>query len=247
MRILLRAAMLPQGIRATAMDNSAEITWLPNTEPDLEGYTIWISDRYDGTYRVIATTENLKYVDYGAKNGVRTFYGITAYDYEGNESDLSRDVTYATPRPEGYGVKLSDYRMSASSAGYDFSSYSVGKFDDDYTDVFFESTSGRYYLDVWTDTEIQDMGYTSSLDDIVVAPEAGWSPSRSVEAIPGHTYVIWTWDNHFAKVRVKETTPQRVTFDWAYQTAPANPELKQHLASSGGERMVPRSFPNRSR
>lgn len=232
----------PQGLRVIALDNAVELNWLHNPEPDVAGYKIWVSDRYDGEYQIIGSTEDNKFVDYDARNGVRSYYGITAYDYERNESDLSRDVVYATPRPEGYGTKINDYRSAPSVAGYDFSTYSVGKYDDEYTDVFFESTNGHYYLDVWNDTDIQDMGYTKSLYDLAIAPEAGWSPLKSAEAIPGHTYVIWTWDNHFAKLRVKEVTPMRVTFDWAYQVAQANPELKRQNAPSGVRGVLSRAI-----
>ncbi len=223
----------PQGILAVAMDNAVELSWLRNTEPDVAGYNVWVSDRFDGKYKMLGSTQKRSFVDYEAQNGVRSYYGVTAYDYEGNESDLSIDVVYATPRPEGYGVRLNDYRTSPNTAGYDFSTYSVGKYNDDYTDVFFEHYNGRFYLNVWDDTDIQDMGYTRSLYDIALAPSAGWVPSRSVEAIVGHTYVIWTWDDNYAKVRVREVTQFRLTVDWAYQTAPANPELKRIKTSDG--------------
>ena len=72
---------------------------------------------------------------------------------------------------------------------------------------------------------IQDFGYTESLDEITYAPEYGWSPTGVVEAILGHTYVFWTWDNHFAKFRVTEIGDDFLTFDWAYQIDPGNPEL----------------------
>ena len=225
----------PQGIMAVAMDGAVELSWYDNTEPDLAGYNVWISDRYDGEYEMLGSTGRTSYVDHGAKNGVRTYYAVTAYDFEGNESDLSRDVVYATPRPEGYGVRINDYRTAPLLAGYDFSTYTVGRYNDDYTDVFFEHFNGRFYLLVWDDTDIQDMGYTGSLYDIATAPSAGWSPSRTVEAIEGHTYVIWTWDDHYAKVRVREVTSTYVKFDWAYQTALGNPELKR-IATNNGKR-----------
>lgn len=69
------------------------------------------------------------------------------------------------------------------------------------------------------------MGYTVNLDEISVAPEAGWSPTKDAHLIAGHTYVIWTFDNHFAKVRIREISQDAVTLDWAYQTATGNPEL----------------------
>jgi len=223
----------PQGIVATAMDNAIEISWLENAEPDVDGYRVWVSDRYDGRYQVLSTTHHLSFIDLGAKNGVRNYYAVTAFDLAGNESELSTDIVYATARPEGYGTKLGDFHSSPGSAGYDFSTYSVGNYDDDYTDVFFEAANGRFYLDVWKDSDIQDMGYTNSLYDIAVAPGAGWAPSKSAEAIPGHTYVIWTWDDHYAKVRVREVSTAKVTFDWAYQLATSNPELKRQVAADG--------------
>ncbi len=229
----------PQGVLATALDNAAELRWSRNPEPDVAGYRIWVSNRYDGEYEIVGTTTDIRFVDVGAHNGERVYYAITAYDFDDNESDLSRDVVYATPRPEGFGTKVSNYRVAPLSAGYDFSTYSIGNYKDDYTDVFFESDNGRNYLNVWTDSDIRDMGYTNSLYDIAVAPAAGWSPSKSVEAIVGHTYVVWTWDDHFAKIRIREITPQRVTFDWAYQLAKSNPELKRVLPPGGTRKLKP--------
>jgi hypothetical protein len=232
----------PQAIMAVALDNAVELTWLINSERDVAGYKVWVSDRFDGRYVVLGSVNSAKYVDYGARNGTRSYYGVTAYDYDGNESELSTDLVYATPRPEGYGTKLNDYHAAPNLAGYDFSTYSVGDYKDDFTDLFFESSNGRYYLNVWDDSDVQDMGYSTSLYDIAGAPSAGWSPSKSVEAIPGHTYVIWTWDDHFAKVRVREVTALRVTFDWAYQVAASNPDLKRQMTPDGSRTLRPRTM-----
>ncbi len=217
----------PRGVQILALDNAVQITWMRNTEPDIAGYNVWVSERYDGRYSFLGSTGDIIYVDYNARNGVTYYYAVSAYDYDRNESALSRELATATPRPEGYGVQLSDYRTAPVSAGYDFSTYSIGRFDDDYTDMFFEHFNGRYYLNVWSDTDIQDMGYTTTLDEITKAPTSGWSPSRSVEAIPGHTYVVWTWDNHYAKVRVRSVNATRVVFDWAYQTVKGLTALKR--------------------
>ncbi len=218
---------IPAGISTISLDNAVQLDWNANTESDFAGYNIWVSDRYDGAYSRIGSTQSPQFVDYGANNGVTYYYGITAYDFEGNESEMSRDVAYDTPRPEGYDISLYNYLVFPAVAGYDFSTYSVGQYNDEFSDLFFENANGVFYLNVWSDTDIQDMGYTTTLDDISVAPTNGWSPSGSTEAIIGHTYVVWTWDDHYAKVRVKGITPSRVIFDWAYQTAPANPELSR--------------------
>jgi hypothetical protein len=47
-----------------------------------------------------------------------------------------------------------------------------------------------------------------------------------VEVIEGHTYIIWTWDNHFAKLRVVDKHTDYIVFEWAYQIAEGNVELK---------------------
>ncbi|HWP81053.1 MAG TPA: hypothetical protein VNN76_00175 [Bacteroidota bacterium] len=198
---------IPRGIDALSLENAVEITWIPNTEPDLRGYNVWVSDRYDGRYQFLASVHEPIYLDRTARNGRTSYYAVSALDFDGNESSLSSDVASATPRPEGFGVRLTDYRSAPSLAGYDFSTYSIGPFDDAFTDFFFERFNDRFSLNVWDDTDIQDMGYTTSLDEIRKAPLSGWSPSGSVEAIPGHTYVIWTWDNHFAKVRIRMLNP----------------------------------------
>jgi hypothetical protein len=175
---------------------------------------------------MIASISATHLVDYGAVNGVTYYYAVSAYDFNDNESALSKEVVYDTPRPEGYGVALSNYQTSPNVAGYDFSQYTILSYDDKNTDFFFENSNGHFYLDVWDESDIQDMGYTSSLDDISSAPMQGWAPSKSTEAVVGHTYIIWTWNDHYAKVRVKEVGVSRLVFDWAYQIAEKNPELR---------------------
>jgi hypothetical protein len=216
-----------------SLDNNVEISWLSNTEPDVAGYKVWISGSYSGQYQFIGKTTQTVFNDRDAKNGVTYYYALSAYDFDGNESDLSADVVYDTPRPEGFGARLANYRVTPSTAGYDFSVYSAKRYDDELTDFFFESTNGRYYLDVWNDTDIQDMGYTKNLDEISASPTQGWSPSKYAEAIVGHTYVVWTWDDRYAKVRVKELSGSQLVFDWAYQTAKSNPELKRTIPQGG--------------
>ena len=58
------------------------------------------------------------------------------------------------------------------------------------------------------------------------SPEYGWSDLGYVELILGHTYVIWTADDHFAKMRMESMNASgSVTFQWAYQTAQGILEL----------------------
>ncbi len=223
----------PTGLRTSTGDNFIELFWNANTEPDLAGYNVYVSSSYDGRYQLIGSTRDTYFLDNGARNGNTYYYAVTAYDYDGNESALSMDVAYDIPRPEGYGVLLDDYRLIPGSAGYDFSRYAVVPYDDQYVDMYFENYKGTLYMDVNTDTDIQDMGPTASLLDVTVAPSQGWSPTHDVMLTLGHTYVVWTWDDHYAKFRVTSLSPDRGQIDWAYQLIKSNPLLKRAIAVDG--------------
>jgi hypothetical protein len=228
----------PQGIRTISLDNAVEIQWLPSQAEDVKGYNVWVSDQYDGRYQLITSTSNTRLVDYGALNGTTYYYAVSAYDYDDNESDLSKDVVYDTPRPEGVGVVLSDTSIARSVSGYGFAQYRVLSCYDKNTDVFLVYAHGRLYIQVWSDTDIQDMGYTKSFDEISSSPTEGWAPSKSAEAIVGHTYVIWTVDDNYAKIRVQNVMASRIVFDWAYQTAKGNVELNiAHKSRDAGRQM----------
>ncbi len=224
----------PTGITVLNGDSRVDLAWNHNHEGDLAGYNVYYSDSYDGKYTLLGSTGDNYFIDYGAVNGIITYYAVTAYDYNGNESDLSYDAIYATPRPEGFDQSIFDYRNFPDLGGYTFNDYSVVPYDDQSTDFFFENYQGTYYLDVWDDTDIQDMGPTQDIWDIPFAPSSGWSTTKDAIAIAGHTYVIWTWDNHYAKVRVSSITPNRIVFDWSFQLVEGNRQLKPR--KSPGER-----------
>lgn len=224
----------PANIRTITGDNRVDIIWDENYESDVAGYNVYYSYSYDGKYELIGSTEDNYFIDYDAKNGETYYYAVTAYDYNGNESDLSYDVVYDTPRPEGFNQAIFDFNISPNNSGYDFSNYLVVPYNGEDADFFFEIYNGTPYLDVWDDSDIQDIGATNDIWDVDVAPTSGWVQKDSttdnfkyVEAIAGHTYVIWTWDNHFAKVRISNITNERIVFDWAYQLVEGNIELKR--------------------
>jgi len=233
----------PTGLRTQTGDNFIEIFWNPNPEPNIAGYNVYVSLSFHGQYQRIGSARSSYYLDKGAVNGTTYYYAVTAYDNAGYESELSRDVVYDIPRPEGYGVPLSDYRTAPQTAGYEFSTYSVLPYNDKYTDMWYEYFNGVSYMDVNTDTDIQDMGPTQSILDINQAPSTGWSTTHDVQLAAGHTYVVWTWDDHYAKFRVSAFSPGRVVFDWAYQLQKSNPLLKRAVV--GGVNSRPALPPHR--
>jgi hypothetical protein len=220
------APAAPTGLTTFAGDNAIELFWNRSPEKDVAGYNVFVSSTYNGRYDLIGSSREPHYVDKGAVNGNIYYYAVTAYDYDGNESRLSRDVAYDIPRPEGYDVALGDFRKYPSVGGFDFSKNAVVPYDDNYADMYFENYRDTLYMDVRSDTDIQDMGPTASIQDIATAPVDGWSPTHDVVLQVGHTYIVWTWDDHYAKFRVSSLAPSRVTFDWVYQVRSATPMLK---------------------
>ncbi|MBI4536043.1 MAG: hypothetical protein HY708_07175 [Ignavibacteriae bacterium] len=223
----------PSGLYTETGDNFIELFWTENPESDIAGYNVFVSSTYSGRYELIGSTRESYFLDDGARNGNTYYYAVTAFDYDGNESELSRDVVYDVPRPEGYGVVLDDFRRAPGTGGYDFSEYSVVPFNDLYADMYFENYNGEFYMNVREDTDIQDMGPTQSILDIRVAPSEGWSPTHDVRLRVGHTYVVWAWDDHYAKFRVTNVSPSRVVFDWTYQLQESNPMLKGSSRKGG--------------
>ncbi len=219
---------VPRGVTSVTGDESVTLYWYPNREPDLEGYRIYRGFAPTGYYDLVASSVSAYWVDQSVENGDTYYYAVSAYDCEGNESELSYDLVHDTPRPEGRGVVLWDYWQYPNDAGFNFSEGMVQPWDARTTDIFYDcdpdlETPFMNCRD--EETDIQDFGYIDSLDDIDWAPEDGWSGLGWVELIRGHGYIVWTRSNHFAKFRVTHIEGEYIKLDWAYQIDPGNPEL----------------------
>ncbi len=218
---------IPRNVRSVTGDNSVYIYWNPVSCWDLDGYDVFRGNGPTGYYDYLGSTRSASFTDWTAVNGRTYYYAISSYDYCGNVSELSTDMVYDTPRPEGYSYFLWSAEIYPNDAGYDLSHYSAVPYDYPTCDFYFGHDALGYYLNVGNDyTDIMEWGYALSLSDVDFAPSTGWSPYADVVARPGYAYIIWTADNHFATVLVREITGERLRFDWAYQTVPGNPELK---------------------
>lgn len=228
----------PRGLYSVTGDQQVTLRWLRNTEADVIGYRIYQADCATGStcpYDRVGTATGTSLVVSGLSNGVTKYYAVSAVDASGNESALTPEDIYDTSRPAGSGATIGNFVTSTVGAGWDFSASISRDSDASLTDVFYGyngSVHQMFTRDI--NTDIQDMGYASSLDAIDFAPAAGWSPTGSVELIPGHCYVVWTRDDHYAKFRVTSLTASLVVFDWAYQTAAGNGELRARRAVSEG-------------
>ncbi|MBD3297612.1 MAG: hypothetical protein GF341_03075 [candidate division Zixibacteria bacterium] len=232
----LQAPATPRGVYSITGDERVTIVWLGSDEQDLEGYAVYRSRDLDGPYHEIGEVLvddlplRLEFVDRNVTNGQTYYYAVSSFDYAGNLSELSYEDVFDTPRPAGYGVRLYAIDARISQSAFDFSRYSVTSGDDPAADILISRDGDALYLeavdhpDVLTD--IQDFGYTTDLDVLDWAPPEGWSPNGWSELILGHTYAIWTRDDHYAKIRVTRVTNDYIEMDWAYQIDPGNPELK---------------------
>jgi hypothetical protein len=238
----------PQGLFSVTGDREVTLVWLANTEADVVGYRIYEGPcgGLDCEYTRIAAipvpvgAEYVEYVVTGLTNGRTRFFAVAAVNRAGAESDLSYGDVFDTPRPAGTGLALNNYLIHDTNTGYDFSAFARTDAIAPPADVFFgyyEDTTGLIHQQIFVpdySTDIQDAGLVTSLDGVDFAPESGWSPSGTVEAIVGHAYVVWTRDNHFAKFLVTAVGPTRITLDWAYQVDAGNCELKAKPATEEG-------------
>jgi len=226
----------PRGLRSVTGDGEARLYWLGNTESDVAGYRVYTSPCASGPNcpfdRIGATAGTMFVVPLA--NGETEYFAVAAYDRAGNESELSREDVFDTPRPAGSGLALSDYVASPGTSGYDFSAFSVVPWNGPNTDIFFSYDGSTYQMFApFADTRIEDAGYTSSLDDIDYAPPQpyGWPDNGSVKLFERHSYVVWIdngFGGNYAKFRVVSLSaaPPRVVIDWAYQTDVGNGELR---------------------
>lgn len=224
----------PRGLRSVTGDGEARLSWLANTESDVAGYRVYMSPCASGPncpYDRIGTTGGTSFIAPLA-NGETRFFAVAAFDRAGNESELTREDVFDTPRPAGAGLALTDYVAVPATSGYDFSAFAVVPWDSPNVDIFFGYDGAVFRMFApYTDTDIQDAGYTWSLDDVDFAPLSGWSRDGTVELIEGHSYVVRTasgLSSHYAKFRVValSASPARAIVDWAYQIAPDNQELR---------------------
>ena len=103
--VLALPAQADSGVNApgSAGGLSLDLSWTPNTEPDLAGYNVYRRDLDQGGAAVLVNTAGLiqepAYRDKSVQPGHHYAYRITAADTNGNESKLSEEADQRTPQP----------------------------------------------------------------------------------------------------------------------------------------------------
>jgi fibronectin type 3 domain-containing protein len=83
---------VPSGLRATAGPASVELSWEPDTEPDLAGYRIYSAVGAGAFEKVADVAAIPTYSDKSAEKGKTYRYAVSAVDRAGNESARSAPV-----------------------------------------------------------------------------------------------------------------------------------------------------------
>ncbi len=235
----------PQGVFSITGDGSVELWWAGPYERDIASFNIYRAQspdtlapsQYEFRFSVLAEDNpdlDLIYYftsDEDAANATTYWYAISSVDHAGQESDLSAEDIFDTPRPEGV-VELTDVAVFENTSGFDFSSEVRVPAGSPLCDVWVDRFDGIFYLNAGDTSiasldlnDIQDMGFTDDWDVIGWAPVEGYSELGYAEIIEGHTYVLWNDENHFMKMYVLDIDANSVTFQWAYQQQDGNPEL----------------------
>lgn len=226
---------IPGGVFSVTGDGWVDVYWNPiRGLDDLAGYGVYRGSAPDGPYFKLAEkfgVESDSYRDETVENGTTYYYAVDAFDLDGNESALSVETVFDTPRPSRAGLRIYTRQADADRAGVDFSEqpdHAQMRVPWDLGDLFVEADADGFFRVIGTSSadDLQDLGWTSSFDEVGYAPADGWVESPlGLELVTGHTYVLWTSDDHYAKFRVSAIEANAVVLEWAYQTDPGNPEL----------------------
>lgn len=261
------APAIPNGVYSITGDQTVFLRWNPNREDDLAGYRIYWNDDLTETFEFLVEVgafEEGVYIDAGVvgdpsddfleyvdddqiQNGTYLSYAVTAFDENGNESDLSLEVVIDVPRPEGQsGMFYLDFDPTAS--GFDFSDGDGGPvaFDAAGVDFTLERAGGVPYIVVPNDrVRVQDYGFVG-FDVLDVAPLDGYSATGRVEAIEGHTYAFriasapGDFDpdqDNFAKLEIQVLDNTGMDFFWGYQPIDGETELRPAGPTRDDERI----------
>jgi hypothetical protein len=216
-------------------DRVVTVHWDANQEDDIDHYRVYRNRSVTGTFTFIGSSPGITYEDRAVANGETYFYAVAAVDRAGQESaELSRENVHDTPRPEGFNVTLTDPDLVEATSAWNFAARARCSWLDGSADIYYDYdagvTGGHYLLHAKTGVLIQDAGLVDLVDVSFGPPaDAGWSADGVVEAIPGHSYIVLTPENHYAKFGVVARDGAGMRMNWAYQIDPDNPELARRL------------------
>ncbi|MBK8944246.1 MAG: VCBS repeat-containing protein [Ignavibacteriae bacterium] len=169
--ILLSTSIIGDGIK---------LTWKKNNEQDLMNYNIYRSldstFTNDSTNTFLVSTIDTFYTDFSLEYGNKYFYGISAIDSTGNESELSellsaRVIDITSPsKPNGFSLEKVDNKVKLfwdKNSENDIQHYIIyrsfeNNFNPDTMSTFTYSTTDTFFVD-------SDVNYNATIYYIIAA------------------------------------------------------------------------------
>lgn len=249
----------PLGLRSITGDGQVTLRWFAsNYEEDFGGYLVYMAEgdyhqeapedlpaafEAIDTLEVFGGSPPTAHTVLGLTNGTTYSFALTAIDENLTKESYPSNIVSDTPRPYGTATIYQQESEPDNLSGFDFSAGIPVPYTDAECDIFldvytiadnlhFSLTSPDQADPSLRTTEIQDMGYTDSFDDIDISPEQGWDPDYSVDVLnmEGHTFALKTEDDNYIKLRVLATggshPDQWVQFEYGYQSVPGDPNFK---------------------
>jgi fibronectin type 3 domain-containing protein len=94
---------VPQGLAAVLVpeEKTIDLSWQPDTEPDLAGYIVYRTENDTGWHRISGQPPipSPAYRDTSVEPGHSYRYAVTAIDQTGHESERSSPTTESVPNP----------------------------------------------------------------------------------------------------------------------------------------------------
>jgi hypothetical protein len=196
-------------------------------------------DRCDDNLWVLeGTTVSDDFLVTGLTNGVRYCFAVSTISIDGHESlwSASRDDT---PRYDARNVIVDAFEVAPATSGFDFydptSSLKGVVTSGTRAGIDFRlerRTNGKlYFVPQRSDVSIAlySQDPVEDLTSIDIAPLDNAFISTPISAEPGYAYVFRIGNvgsATYGAVRVSHVGVDYVIFDWSWQSAPNNPELK---------------------
>ncbi len=250
----------PLGLRSITGDSQVTLRWYSsNYEDDFGGYLVYQAtgdheqiapETMPSGFAVVETllvfggAPPTVHTILGLDNGTTYSFALTAIDDLVSKESYPSNIVTDTPRPFGTATIYQQEAEPDQQAGFDFSEGLTVPYMDGDCDIFLDVytvADNLHYSLTSPDqadgslrtTEIQDMGYTESFDDISISPDQGWDPDYSVDVLnmENHTFALKTDDNNYVKLRVLSTGTDGVNqvwvrFEYGYQTVPGELNFK---------------------
>ncbi|MGC2694795.1 MAG: fibronectin type III domain-containing protein [Candidatus Angelobacter sp.] len=84
---------------AVPQQSFIDLTWTPNTEPDLAGYNVYRHVANEAPVKINSElVKTPRFADPGIQPGMKYFYSVSAVDLRGNESGRSEETSETVPK-----------------------------------------------------------------------------------------------------------------------------------------------------